>query len=130
MGASRVVFQLCCFAILWLTIQGRAIDYDLYNEISENFQSTAEVSTTVATTTTTEQKTETTTEYKHKDIIQAYTVKVPQLHSIRHAAGTHYFAVRADEDLTEKLLEVQREVFDRPFSRTPPPRRVAPPKNK
>ncbi|XP_058833858.1 uncharacterized protein LOC131691461 [Topomyia yanbarensis] len=129
MGANRIIIQVCLISALWLTIEGRPVDNDLDNEISGNVEPVPQASTTTSTTST-ERGLETTTEYKHKEIVQAYTVKVPQVHSIRHAAGTYYFEVQPNEDLTEKLLEVQREVFDKPFSRTPPPKKAAPPKNK
>ncbi|XP_053688374.1 uncharacterized protein LOC128737703 [Sabethes cyaneus] len=138
MSVKGTILQILFAFALCSTVQGRPV-YDDYsdNEVEQYFGTEPAVisTTTRATTTSTPTPTtaETTTEYKYKEIAEAYTVEVPHLHSIRHAAGTLYFELQPGEDLQKKLLQVQRDSFDVPFSRTHPPkqnnRRVAPSKD-
>nr|XP_019932075.2 uncharacterized protein LOC109622255 [Aedes albopictus] len=70
---------------------------------------------------------DTTTEYKYKDIIEAYTIAVPKLESIRHAAGTLYYTVDPQEDPYKKLMQVYQDNFETPMNRNLP-KNVPPPK--
>ncbi|XP_055531731.1 uncharacterized protein LOC129722366 [Wyeomyia smithii] len=133
MAVRGKAFQILITVALCVAVNGRPssdpyLDYDSDSEnaINEVFLPEPSSTTTGAPSTT-----ETTTEYKYKQIAEAYTVKMPELHSIRHAAGTHYFELQPGEDLNTRLLEEKRIHFDEPFSRTPAPRYTgysAPPK--
>uniref|UniRef100_A0A1W7R7G7 Putative conserved secreted protein n=1 Tax=Aedes albopictus TaxID=7160 RepID=A0A1W7R7G7_AEDAL len=71
---------------------------------------------------------DTTTEYKYKDIIEAYTIEVPKLESVRHAAGTLYYTVDPQEDPYKKLMQVYQDNFETPMNRNLP-KNVPPPKD-
>uniref|UniRef100_T1D5B2 Putative secreted mucin n=1 Tax=Psorophora albipes TaxID=869069 RepID=T1D5B2_9DIPT len=132
MGSTRLICLIFVVSALCVLVQSRPYgeysdeDDDNENEIVENF-------TPVSTTTTRKVNTkpnavETTTEYKYKEEVKPYTMKVPIVHSIRHAAGTHYYTVDPDEDSYEKLMEVYKETFEKPFSRNVPSH-IPPPKD-
>ncbi|XP_053688375.1 uncharacterized protein LOC128737704 [Sabethes cyaneus] len=135
MRVKGKILQILFAFALCSTVQGRPV-YDNYseNEAEQYYAaepaviSTTTRATTTSTSTPTPTTAVTTTEYKYKEITEAYTVEVPHLLSIRHAAGTYYFELQPGEDLHKKLLQVQRDVFDVPFSKTHIPR-VAPSKD-
>ncbi|XP_062545172.1 uncharacterized protein LOC134211863 [Armigeres subalbatus] len=132
MASFPIIVLVFAFASLCFSVHGRpAVDYEYYdneiadpsmNNMRQNPTSTtgAPVQKPTSTTKPPVEPMETTTEYRYQDIIAPYTVKVPKVESIRHAAGTLYYTVHPDEDSYKKLMEVYEEHFEIPMNRNLP----------
>lgn len=55
---------------------------------------------------------ETTTEYKYKDLVEAYTKPQPKYIPMRHVAGTHYVKVDVGQDEYERVIEDYNRLFN------------------
>lgn len=143
MGSKRVVISVCLISLFLMCVQGRPIDpleeYDSENEVQQVYAApTPRSSSDIAVQHITpkmkasvgQSPTETTTEYIYQGIVEAYTVEVDKLHSIRHAAGTLYYPVAPQENAYEKLMQVYKDSFVTPMNRNSPsnvPSNVPPP---
>lgn len=61
--------------------------------------------------TTPEPTPETTTEYKYKDLVEAYTIAQPKYVPMKHVAGTHYVKVDRGQDEHERVMEDYNRLF-------------------
>nr|XP_019932483.1 uncharacterized protein LOC109621242 [Aedes albopictus] len=137
MDSRRIIILVFALSVAYSPALGRPLDDydDLGNEIYPLAELSAikmtEKPTIIPPTTANpvqQSIVETTTEYKYKDIIEAYTIEVPKLESIRHAAGTLYYTVDPQEDPYKKLMQVYQDNFETPMNRNLP-KNVPPPKD-
>lgn len=135
MVSLPLIVLVFTFAALCFSAHGKpAVDYEYYdneiatirqpsmNNVRQEPTSTTGIPVQQRTSTTKSpiEPVETTTEYRYQDIIAPYTVKVPRVESIHHAAGTLYYTVHPDEDPYKKLMEVYEEHFETPMNRNLP----------
>nr|XP_029728155.1 uncharacterized protein LOC115266304 [Aedes albopictus] len=137
MDSRRIIILVFALSVAYSPALGRPLDD--YDDLGNEIYPLAELSAIKMTEKPTiipptmakpvqRSTIETTTEYKYKDIIEAYTLEVPKLESIRHAAGTLYYTVDPQEDPYKKLMQVYQDNFETPMNRNLP-KNVPPPKD-